>query len=220
MKKLLLILSVLLVSGALMAQGGKGKMTNRSFLALHGGPSFTLGDFGKTDPNNEKSGYAKTGFELGLNYGYEFSKHAGLTASAFYGRYNINKSDLRVQLPGTDVDHWQYYGISAGPMLKHIITDKIVADWYVMGGVANANTPKFTYENTSLIQEDWQVAAMFKGGFDVRFSTSKKVFLFTNFNYMFMQPEFKVKFPDGTPAERRHQRISTLNMTGGFGFKF
>ena len=94
MKKLLLILMALLISGALMAQGGKEQMKSKSFLTLHGGPSFTTGFFASTNFSNTLSGFAKTGFNIDLNYGYHFSKMAGITGSVFYGRYNLNKAAI------------------------------------------------------------------------------------------------------------------------------
>jgi len=42
MKKLLFMFIALLMSGAIMAQGSKGKMTTKSFLAFHGGPNFPV----------------------------------------------------------------------------------------------------------------------------------------------------------------------------------
>ncbi len=219
MKKLLLIFVALLVSGAMMAQGSKGKMTPKSFLAFHGGPSFTIGDFNSTDENNEKAGFAKTGLNLNLNYGYLFNKNIGITAAGFYNRYNLDKGFLH-DLPGTDLDHWQFYGLSVGPMFSHAINDKMAVDLRIMGGVANANTPRFTFDGELLIKEDWKMAFMFQGGLDLRINTGGNVFIFTNADYMGMQPEFKIEDITGTEVDRRHQTISVINVTGGVGIKF
>lgn len=221
MKKLLSMIIVLLVSGAMMAQGSKGKMATKSFLALHGGPSFTVGDFSSRNVDNTLAGFAKTGFNLSLNYGYQFNKNVGLTGAAFYGKYNLdNAAVLAATVSGVNADHWQFYGLSVGPMLTHEIVNNVVVDLRVMGGVANANTPKFTYESSLLVKEDWKFAPMFQGGLDLRFNTGGNVFIFTNADYMWMQPEFKIESPDGSISEKHHQTISVINLTGGVGIKF
>jgi len=221
MKKLLLIIVALLVSGAMMAQGSKGKMTTRSFLAFHGGPSFTVGAFGSRDVNNNDAGFAKTGFNLNLQYGYHFNKSAGLTGSVLYGRYNLDKASLlNATTPGVNADHWQFYGVAIGPMLTHEISNKVAADLRVMVGMANANTPKFTYEGLLAIKQDWQSALLFQGGMDLRFNLAGKAFIFTNADYVWMQPEFKIESPDGTVVDRRHQNIGVINLNGGVGFRF
>lgn len=212
---------VLLISGVVMAQGSKGKMTNKSFLALHGGPSFTTGNFASTNFDNTLSGFANTGFNINLNYGYHFSKIAGLTGSVFYSRYNLDKDAISHLASGINADHWQFYGISAGPMLSHEFSGKVAGDFYLMGGVASANSPKITYENLLAISPDWRWAGMFQVGADLRFNIGGNVFIHTNGGYMYMQPEFKMTSSDGVlSTERHHQTISVFNLTGGIGFTF
>jgi len=220
MKKIFLIMVVLLVSGAMMAQG---KLTTKSFLAFHGGPSFTVGDFGSRNQNNDKAGFAKTGFNMNLNYGYQFARNAGLTGTAFYSRYNLDKAALESgTLPGVNADHWQLQGLAAGPMLTHHLTPDVVADLRVMGGVAHANLPKGTFDGTVVTSGDWKWTFVFQGGLDLRFNISGNMFILTNVDYMWMQPEFKSDFSPliGGGTTRFHQTISVVNLTGGIGFKF
>jgi len=221
MKKLLLMTMVLLMSGVVMAQGSKGKMTTKSFLALHGGPSFATGFFAINNLDNTLSGFAKTGFNIDLNYGYHFSKIAGITGSVFYGRHNLDKDAIAHVASGVNADHWQFYGISAGPMLTHEFSKKVAGDLYLMGGVANANSPKITYENLLVISPDWSWAGMIQVGADLRFNIGGNVFIHTNGGYMYMQPEFKMTSADGIlSTERHHQSISVVNLTGGIGITF
>jgi hypothetical protein len=220
MKKLLLMIIVLLVSGTVMAQGSKGKMTPKSFLAFHLGPSFPTGDFKSIDANNEKAGYAKTGFNMNLNYGYKFTKNVGLTVGTYYNRYNIDKKDLSQILPGTNVDHWQFFGIAVGPMLTHEFSSKVTGDLRIMGGMTYANSPLFSYEGTVLVKDDWKLTPMFQGGLDLRFNAGRNVFLMANADYMYLQPEFKFETTTGELVDKRHQTISVMNLTGGVGIKF
>jgi hypothetical protein len=221
MKKLFFMMIVLLISGVVMAQGKGGKMTSKSFLALHGGPSLTTGHFASTNFDNTLSGFANTGFNINLNYGYHFSKMAGITGSVFYSRYNLDKDAITHIQPGVNADHWQYYGLSAGPILTHEFSDKVAGDLYVMGGVASANSPKITYENLLSVSPDWRWAAVFQGGLDLRFNIGGNLFIYANGNYLYMQPEFKLVSSDGFLSEgRHHQTISVVNLTGGIGIKF
>lgn len=52
------------------------------------------------------------------------------------------------------LDHWQWYGISAGPMFTQKIYKDVFFNLRAMGGLANVNTPKISLENTLLIKED------------------------------------------------------------------
>lgn len=212
---------VLLISGVIMAQESKEAMTSKSFLALHGGPSFTTGFFASTNFDNTLSGFANTGFNINLNYGYHFTKIAGITGSVFYSRYNLDKNAIEHIQTGANADHWQYYGISAGPILTHDFSDKVAGDLYVMGGAASANSPKITYENSLSVSPDWRWAAAFRGGIDFRFNVGSRAFIYVNGDYLYMQPEFKLVSSDGILSEgRHHQTISAVNLTAGIGFKF
>jgi hypothetical protein len=220
MKKLLLMIIALLVSGVLMAQGSKGKLTTKSFLVFHGGTSFTPGDFGSRDLNNDKAGLAKTGINLNLAYGYRFVKNFGVTATVFYNRHEFDNNALLNAIPGVATDHWQWYGIAAGPMVTHEILPKLTGNIRVMGGIANANTPKFTVDKNLIIKEDWQTAPLFRGGLDLQYHTGGNVFLHGNADYMWMQPEFRVIDASGIVTDRRHQTITVINLTAGVGFNF
>jgi hypothetical protein len=221
MKKLLFMMSVLLISGVVMAQGSKGTMTNKSFLAFHGGPSFTTGFFANTNFNNTLSGFAKTGFNLNLNYGYHFSKMAGITGSVFYSRYNLDKTAIAEIATGANADHWQFYGISAGPMLSHEFSKKVAGDLYVMGGPVTANSPKITYDNSLALPGTWAWTGMVQAGVGMRFNVGGNFFIYANGDYMYMQPEFKLETFSGIlTTERHHQTISVFNLTGGIGMNF
>lgn len=221
MKKLLVIMMALLVSGALIGQGSKGKMTTKSFLALHGGPSFATGHFAGTNFDNTLSGFAKTGFNIDLNYGYHFNNTVGITGSLFYARHNLDKTAIEHVYPGANADHWQFYGISAGPIFSFELADKVFADMQVMGGLANANSPKITYDNGESINEDWKWTGMYQVGLDLRFNMGGNAFIFTNGAYMYMQPEFNLANSAGElTTEKHHQTISVINLTAGVGINF
>lgn len=231
MKKLLLMTIVLLVSGTILAQGS-AKTTataTKSVLAFHAGPSFPVGDFGSNDFDNEQAGFAKTGFTIDLNYGYQFHPNAGIAASVFYNKYNMHNVVMDIVLEGRlneevtlDImDNWQFYGITAGPMLTFGLAKNIWTDLRLMGGVVNTKSPKISYEGELLEKAHWSIAPALQGGLDLRFGTGKNMFIFTNLDYLYMKPEFTASssewFDEG---EKFKQKISVLNLTGGIGIKF
>lgn len=246
MKKLLFLLMVLLISGAIQAQGGKVKSDTRSFLAFHAGPSFPVGDFGSTNITNisqngdvslanRDAGFAKTGYNLNLSYGYKVLGNLGLTASAFYNNNNLDNAAIDKEMGLTEMgldglvktDHWKWYGLTVGPMLMHNITPNVAIDLRVMGGIANANTPKITVGGEEWVKEDWAVAPVFQGGLDLRFGVGNNMFIYTNVDYLYMKPKFSVESFElndlgqaVTVTESVKQKMSVINLTGGFGIRF
>lgn len=235
MKKLLLLMIVLLVSGAVMAQGKKETATPKSFIVFHAGPSIPAGDFSSKSLTNTDAGFAKTGYNLNLNYGYKFIENLGLTASVFYNNNKLNNATIREELEkefdlsagelsGLKLDHWKWYGITAGPMLMHNFTPNLAVDLRVMGGIANANTPKIVFEGKELVNEDWAVAPVFQTGIDLRIGLGTNIFFIINMDYLYMKPEFKMINRDFNSevisTETVRQKMSVINLTGGFGIRF
>lgn len=230
MKKLLLLTLVLLVSGAMLAQGSKETRVTKSILAFHGGPSFPMGDFKDNNIDNEEAGFAKTGFTIDLNYGYQFHKNAGIAAGVFFNKYKASNVTIEIidgsevpELVDLKLDNWQFYGITAGPMLTFDLAKSIAADLRVMGGIANAKTPTIVYEHTVAADKDWSVAPVIQGGLNLRIGTSNSLFVFAGVDYMYMKPKFDINFLEGyeeDAPDRVHQKISVLNLTGGIGIKF
>lgn len=229
MKKLLLMALVLLGSGFLMAQKNPTKTYSRSFLALHAGLGLPMGSLGSNNLNNENSGFAKTGYSVGLNYGYQYKKTAGVAASAFYNNFTTNSfketfhGEGGSQIIELKMDHWKFYGLSAGPMLSYELSKNIFTDLRIMGGIANANSPKITYINIVMADEDWSWAPMLQAGINLRIGTGSNLFIFANADYMYLEPQFSYNYldiNDQIVASDIQQTISSLNVTAGVGFKF
>jgi hypothetical protein len=68
---------------------------------------------------------------------------------------------------------------------------------------------------------DWRWAGIFQAGLGLRFNIAGNVFILTNGDYTYLQPEFKLASSEGIlAAGRHHQTISVVNLTGGIGIKF
>jgi hypothetical protein len=228
MKKLVLMAIALLVSGMLQAQEKYAKTEKKSFIALHAGPTFPVGDFNSNNTGNENAGFAKTGYTINLNYGYNFVPKAGITASVFYNSYKTHQFstaflDGNTQAINLDIDHWKFYGLSAGPMLTFDLRKNIYSDIKVMGGIVNANSPKVTYNGVVMAEDDWSWAPAFQGGINVRIGTGSNLFVFGNADFMYMKPKFSYKYTNENQQlvnEDIKQKISAVNVSAGVGFNF
>ncbi len=243
MKKILIFTAALLVCGALYSQQEKPKPEPKQFLAFHAGPSVPVGDFGKATLTNSsgifedrEAGFAQTGFTAGITYQYQLQKNFGLAATAFYNNNKLNSNrfvdeinkmlaETGLTISGIKLDHWQWYGITAGPVLNQAITEKLMADVTIMGGVANVNSPKATVEGVMLVDEDWSVAPVVGANGSLRLNVSSNMFVMLNASYQYMRPKFTMTYNPEltsgvTTSENSQQKIEVLNVSAGIGFRF
>lgn len=245
MKKLLVIMAVLLISGTARAQEKEVKKEAANFLSIQGGISFPVDHFGRTGMTNpghglninSESGFAKTGFRGAVDYSHFFTPRVGLGVSAFYNKHALdNKAYVNqlnqllsgeeevVDLTGLKLNHWQWYGITAGPAFQYAFPGaaRIYAGAYVMGGVANVNSPRATYQDIMLADEDWVVAPVFMTGVNIRKMAGSMLFIEVGADYNYLKPEFNIRYNDGDliTEEKSSQRISVINVTAGIGVRF
>lgn len=252
MKKMLIMAIALLISGALQAQDNGVQKEKKSFLALHAGPSIPIGKFMDkklpVDGFFGAGGFAKAGVNINLNYGYKFADNFGIAAAVFYNNNKINNDAFAEKVnaelnsdnnnggesgtiiydaTGIKLDHWNWYGITVGPALMHSFNPNLAIDVRVMGGVANANSPKVVFNDKTIFGEDWSVAPVLQAGANLRIGINNNLFVFTNVDYTYLKPEFKKEMDlrewmsDVTPTiERGKQTLSVVNVTAGIGVNF
>ena len=221
---------VLLVSGALLAQEAKVTTAPKSFLAFHAGPSFAVDAFGSTSINNKDAGFAKTGVNLNLFYGYQFQKDISMMIGVLYNYNSIQKGGVTIkdetgnQEVVINMDHWQMYGVAAGPMLSLSLGKNVYTDLKVMAGAVNVNAPQMSYQGINLTKENWNVAAVLQGGAYVRVDAGKKMFVMAGADYMYLKPTFKYEFNGSVNAQLSSdyfkQRMTMVNVTAGVGYRF
>jgi hypothetical protein len=240
MKKLLLLMMALLVSGVMMAQKAAVKKEARHFLALRGGPAIPVGEFGGSTIGQSNfiiadkgSGFAKTGFNIDVLYGYKIDNNFGITASLFYNNHGLKNKAIQSEmenyldvpagtLSNMSLDHWQWYGISAGPMLMQKLSETVSVNVNVMGGVAYVNSPRIKVVEQFEIAEDWSTAALIRGGANFQFRLNDRLHLMAGADYMYMQPKFSLSATVGneTISETGKQNMAVVNLTAGIAFKF
>lgn len=194
----------------------------KHFLAINGGYTLPVGDFGSSDLSNEDAGLAKEGYNININLGYGISEKWGIMGAFVYSDLAVDKSIFGAD-PDIKIEHWKYYGVLAGPMLLLPSSPKVKFDLNFMVGAANFTSPKIMYAGETLMSDESSIAASFQTGADIHYMFGKKGIIFGGLSYFYAQPSFNVDYQDelGQPAtEKVSQKISTLNLFAGVGFRF
>lgn len=226
MKKFLFLIAAVLFGVAVTAQGNNTeKIVRKSMLALHLGPSFPTGQFTSHNlPSTgfaDLGGFAKTGIQGTMSYSYSFLDYFGLTGDLFYNRHNLDKAAIEEHAgSGFTADHWQSYGILAGPYLSFQPGDKVALDLRLMGGAVHVNSPEIKFVNNHLLAGDWEWAPIIKGEVDVRVDIGKDVYFLISAGVPYTWSYFTVATEDWSYAEEVKMRLPAINLTGGFGIKF
>lgn len=240
MKKLLVLMLALLLSGAVFGQQDKAvKKEVKNSFSFYAGPAIPVGDFQSTTLvsssgvfSDRETGFAKTGFTIGVNYQYQIVKNIGVGVNLFYNNHPLNNKAFVEQLNdigdgvydynGVKLDHWQWYGISAGPVFNEAVTDKVTLGANINFAMVNANSPRVAYQNETIVGEDWCFAPAVQGGIDVRVLVDKKTFILFKTDYLYMRPKFTMEFNDGTTtySSTSRQKMSAINISAGIGFNF
>lgn len=212
---------VLLIGLSVAAQDKKIKPNNKFFISIAGGPTIPVSDFASKNFNNENAGLAKTGFTTNLQFGYQILKNLGVTTTVLYSTYNLDVSEFAQY--GVTADHWQHYGLLAGPMFTWPVNDKLKTNFKVLGGIMNVNSPLVEFaDGTNLMNEEWATSFAMQLGADLRISFTPNLYLITNVDYNFMKPKFDggIYVGDGTPTSAFEQKINAINASIGIGVNF
>jgi hypothetical protein len=215
MKKLLVLVIALMVVFAVTAQENKVQKQPKSYLMISAGPSFPAGDFASKSEENWNAGYAKTGFNINVLYGINLAKFTAIEVMAIYGNHGVDNSFFA----GTDakLDHYQYYGLMAGPAFIQS-GGEVDFSARFLAGFTNANSPKLVNEGETIMTEDWAGVFAWSAGADVKYNFNRKVFFLLKTDYSEMRPEFSV-IVDGTRFfETRRMGMVHVNLGAGIRF--
>ncbi len=204
------------------AQETAAPVAKKFFMALSGGPALPVGAFAaKSLDDNDEAGLAKTGYQAALHFGYKANSNFTVLAQFFYGKHSIDATMFHEV--GAQLDHWQYYGILAGPALTVQAgkAKRVEIDIKTLAGWARVNSPLVTLTGSTLVKEDWSDALALQAGVDVRYQLVDKLFFIGGANYNYMRPKFKFESVlDEEPAEAVEQKIGFININAGIGFRF
>ncbi len=233
MKKVIVFIQTLIIiSLSSIAQDASYALKNeyKFFAALTGGPSMPVGNFraNKVSSANNEPGFAEFGYNLNIHTGYQITPHYGIASTIFYSRYTLDVSSLNLIKTGIlpanatiSADHWQYYGLLAGPMGTVPLTSTISLDIKFLAGIARANFPVFEFAHTPT-QEKWTNAFAWQGGTNLRYNFTPKACFFTNLDYNFMKPIWTLNdTTDGQTATIDvEQKMGVIDLNVGLGIYF
>ena len=107
MKKILAVSFLILLITALKihAQDKEIPVYPKGYLDFNGGISFPMSDFGKSDYNNNKAGFAKRGVTIGVEGAYYFYKALGIVVSlSFQDQGELTTADAQALANGYNND--------------------------------------------------------------------------------------------------------------------
>ena len=222
MKKMLTIIQWLIfmtLSGFAQEKEANQNIWNKKFLiSFTAGPSFPVGPFASHDIHNTQAGFAKTGYNLNLDFTYTLNQSVVLDATFLYARFDIYNDAL--QQTGLSADHWQYYGLLIGPRYDLPFSRKSLLSIKALLGITDVNSPAFSYGSNLAVKEDWATALSLQFGMDYRYLIRKGFFIMANLDYTYMDPTLQVSMADGSASTTVRQNIAVVDITAGMGINF
>lgn len=200
MKKLLLLIVIIMLSGSASFSQNKG------YVAISLGPSIPTGDFSSKDMNNEAAGFAKTGIFLDLSFAYKIGDNFGVTALL---RGQSNKLDgqaisneMSKKLPddvseNTSVGSWGVGGILVGGYSSIQITKQLSFESKLMAGFISANSPEILINlngpgGTAWVKQNSTSGNAFAylAGIGLKYDAGKRICMIAHVDYLGAKPKF------------------------------
>jgi len=203
MKKAPLFLFLLLFSLAVHAQTGlvSEKPSKKMAVEVSAGYSMVLGDYGKFDRENSKSGYAANGWLVQLTFDWLGNSGVGLAFQYTYQRNALLDTARGVNPIGVDTNFmlgtraWSNHYLMLGPVFMKTFK-RVSIDVRALAGYMLAFSPNFTYTDPVTKQNVTGGA----GGFAFQFSAgigyavSEHFIVKFNINYLGAFPQKKKEY--------------------------
>lgn len=203
MKKVSSFLLLSFLCFQLNAQESLETNSSKGFLTISIGPSFPFGDFASTDVNEFDAGFANNGLSINLiNFGYLFSKNAGITVMLAGSAYPLD-------VQSTNDPLWSYGTLLVGPLLTFPLSNEdVLLDLRAMVGTLTATLDPDDGSGSF----DGSGGAFSLGG-AIRYHLSDKISLAGGADFISSNPEFEI---NGVEFD---QPVSSLNLTIGISFR-
>jgi hypothetical protein len=182
---------------------------DKSFIGVTGGLSVPGGNYSKGDYSNDKSGFAKTGFNIGITGAWYFKKsHWGIGGILSYTHYGFKNAQSIADgyKEAFDVDSTTAYikgsnqtvNILIGPYYN-IAFGKFNLDLRVLGGVVNATLPgneiylEEGIDNHLTQKKATATAFGWQGGASLRYAITSHIGVLAGLDYFYSKPDFTVE---------------------------
>lgn len=222
MNKIYLLSILLMFSLNIMAQGMLSTVGGRIYLGISAGPSFPLSSFADDNPQDERSGYANTGYMIELNGGVRLLNLFEISVTGFRNSNGTNITNLvnsyNTSNPGIvftgESGPWEIYGFLAGIGISFPLPEKFIADIRVLGGYQHTSSPEFSFignnQDTYLKIEGKTVSSpVYFSSASLRFPLNKALYLNFGFQYVASSAKFEnVKTTTNIEGEVNESTIS------------
>ncbi len=205
----------------------EAEKARKGYLAITFGPSLSQGNFSDNTWNNEKSGFAKNGYNYTImEFGFKFIPNFGLCAAIKGAVIPLDVqalADNYAQEYGGQFTvtstRWGYTGLFVGPFVS-IPTKYIDIDFKFQTGLLMAISPEMTVSRgvETASQESAAGSSLgFNGGVATRIHLSRRFSLFAQGEYHVSNPAFTITYYDTANNAETVQSGQLITM---FNFSF
>lgn len=213
----------------------------QSFIGVTGGLSLPGGNYSKGDYNNDKSGFAKSGFNVGITGAYFFKKShwgvGGVVSLTHFGFKNsqgladgykdaFDVDSATVYIKGSN----QSVNVLVGPYYSFDF-GKFNLDLRLLGGVVNATLPgnevylEDGIDNRLLQKKSTATAFGWQGGAALRYTVCSHIGILLGVDYFYSKPDFSIDNENrpvnaGRKIEGYKEAISGLQTNLGVVYTF
>lgn len=220
---------------------GQKETGSHLVFSVNGGITNPLGNYGKGDYADEKSGFAKTGGHVNITGVYYLSKSFGIGALMGYSQFghkNLqNLADGYKEDSGTDsttlFSKGSNHSLSflVGPYYSFAISKKLSLDIRLMGGYVKTNLAGFEvhyedYTDNIMTQKESSGGAFgFQGGAGLTYMITKMIGIKANADYFSSKPKINISYDNfivnsGRRLDTYNESISGVNATIGIAVNF
>ena len=170
------------------------------------GSTVPIGDFASTASQN--AGYAKTGVNINLTGGYNFRPNFGIVGSLLGFKNNL---DYPLASLGFKTEPWTCEGLFVGVLGAIKIVGNLFVDFKPMLGLINVQTPKISFNNKTITDNESVNSLCFDFGTSLRYDFPEKWCGLLNVDYLQTNPGF---------SNIRLESVQIININIGLGYRF
>jgi hypothetical protein len=204
MRKIYILATFILFTLNIMAQGILSTVGGKLYVGISTGPSFPLSNYADDNPQDERSGYAKTGYMIELNGGIRLLNLFEISVTGFRNSNGTDFTNLvnsvNTEYPGFEftgeTGSWEIYGLLGGIGISFPMPQKFIGDVRVLGGYQNSSSPEISLTsnnpNTYFKIEGKTVSSpVYFGAASIRYPVANSLYVSLGFQYIASSAKFE-----------------------------
>jgi hypothetical protein len=194
-------LRFLLIAGIFLSVACKAQDLGKNFIAVTTGAGIPIGVFASKDPNSIKSGLAKNGLVINLEYIHYFKNKMGFCIGLRRSVFPLDVDRLTNSHPNITAfsEPWRVLLAYAGLNRRKRLRDKIVLSYEAAIALATSKYPEAIITTntgsgvvTNNITSNTGKAPALIVGVGFKYILSPKIYLAMKFDYLTTSPKFVV----------------------------